>query len=613
MSAPVLAAEGLTVSARLGGVGVNVLQDLTFSLPAGRILGLVGESGAGKSMLGRTIGQLLPPGFGISAGSLAFMGRDLVAMPGAERRDLLGRELAFIPQEPLSALNPVLTIGRQFDEHLKRIAPLSRADRTGRALAALEAVKLAHGAELLGRYPHQLSGGMCQRVLIAMAFASRPKLVVADEPTTALDVTVQARVVALLREMQERDGTAVLFVTHDLRLAAQICDDVLVLYAGRPAEYGPARLFRSPAHPYTRCLQLAAPAMTGAPRGLYALPERMPSLRAIAGLPGCRFAPRCPNEVEACRAGEPPFVRIAPDHVAACIRPEETGRIEAPPALPPAAVQDGAVVLETLSLTRTFTSPRRWMRPATRFTALRDASLALREGEFLGIVGESGSGKSTLARLVVGLDMPSDGRILLAGRDITAATPADERHRREAIQIVFQDPQSALNPRRRVGSLVTQALEVRGVGAAERRARADAILAEVGLSPEMAQRFPAQLSGGQKQRVNIARALAAEPRILVADEIVSGLDVSVQAQIIELLKRLRRERAFSMLFIAHDLSVVRCLCDRVVVMNRGEIVETGATADVFAAPRHDYTRQLLSAVPPDDPGGTWLAAAEAAA
>ena len=600
MIPPVLEAKGLAVTARLGGDGIEVLRDVSLTLAPGRVLGLVGESGAGKSMLGRAIGGALPPGFAVSAGRLAFLGRDLVGMRPAERRGLLGRDLAFIPQEPLSALNPVLTIGRQFDEHLRRIAPAPRAERRARAVAALEAVKLANGAELLARYPHQLSGGMCQRVLIALAFASRPKLVVADEPTTALDVTVQARVVALLREMQARDGTAVLFVTHDLRLAAQICDDILVLYAGRPAEYGPASLFRGPAHPYTRCLQLAAPAMTGPPRGLYALPERMPGLRALAAIPGCLFAPRCPNTVAACEAAPPPFVAVAPDHVAACIRTAETARIAAVPADATPATSAGAPVLAIEALGKRFRARRRLLRRGTDTVAVEGVDLVLREGEFVGIVGESGSGKSTLARMVVGLEAPSAGRVVLAGRDVTADSPADRAHRRAQVQMVFQDPQSALNPRRRVGSLVAQALEARDVPAAERRARAEAALAEVGLALEMAERFPAQLSGGQKQRVNIARALVARPRILVADEIVSGLDVSVQAQILDLLQRLRRERGFSLLFIAHDLSVVRHLCDRVVVLYRGRVVESGPTEQVFAAPADPYTRALLAAVPPDD-------------
>jgi peptide/nickel transport system ATP-binding protein len=439
---------------------------------------------------------------------------------------------------------------------------------------------------------------MCQRVLIAMAFASKPKLVIADEPTTALDVTIQARVVELIREMQARDGTAVLFITHDLRLAAQVCHDILVLYAGRAAEYGPSRaVFGAPGHPYTRCLQLANPAIRER-RGLYALPERMPGLRAYGAIAGCAFAPRCPLAIQACRAAPPPLTEVGPWHVAACIRTERTHEIA--PAAEPAVETpaEAPIILEASALTKRFGSGGLFRK--SEFTAVSDVSFALRENEFVGIVGESGSGKSTLARLVVGLETPSEGRIAIAGRDIDGSTEADD-HRRRHVQMVFQDPQSALNPRRRVASIVTQPLEAAGHSTWEERlARAGMLLREIGLPPEAATRFPAQLSGGQRQRVNIARALCAVPRILIADEIVSGLDVSVQAQLLNLLAALRRERGFSMLFISHDLSVVRYLCDRVLVMYRGAVVESGATEQVFAAPAHAYTRTLLAAVPPDE-------------
>jgi peptide/nickel transport system ATP-binding protein len=602
-----LVARDLDVSAALDGGAVPVIRDLTFSLAPGKVLGLVGESGAGKSMVGRTVAQLLPPGFAVTGGSLAFAGDDLVTMAPEARRALLGREIAFIPQEPLSALNPVLAIETQFGEHLGRIGVPSR-ERRERMLAAFDAVHLQDGADLLGRYPHQLSGGMCQRVLIALAFASQPKLVVADEPTTALDVTIQARIVRLIAEMQERHNTAVLFITHDLRLAAQVCDDILVLYAGRAAEYGPARqVFAAPGHPYTRCLQLANPAMSGRRRGLYALPERMPGLRAARDLKGCAFAPRCPSVIEECRHRIPQLIKVNAAHLAACIRTDRTPAIAAPALAPAEAARASTPILEVSSLSKRFVSGGLFRR--AEFTAVSNVSFALHEDEFVGIVGESGSGKSTLARLVVGLETPSAGRIAIAGRD--AADPDFAEHRRRHVQMVFQDPQSALNPRRRVASIVTQPMEAAGIATWEERlAKAGLLLGEIGLPPEAATRYPAQLSGGQRQRVNIARALCAVPRILIADEIVSGLDVSVQAQLLNLLAALRRERGFSMLFISHDLSVVRYLCDRVLVMYRGEVVESGATEQVFAAPAHDYTRTLLAAVPPDDPAEVWQGLAQ---
>jgi len=609
-----LIAKELTVSAALGDGSVPVIRDLNFSLPPGRILGLVGESGAGKSMIGRAIAQLFPPSFAVTHGELMFDGQDLVRMPAETRRELLGSEIAFVPQEPLSALNPVLTIGQQIDEHLTRLRSGNRRARHDRALAMLDAVHLSHGAELLSKYPHQLSGGMCQRVLIAMAFASRPKLLVADEPTTALDVTIQARIVELIAEMQQNARTSVVFITHDLRLAAQICDDILVLYAGRPAEYGPARrVFGDPAHPYTRCLQLANPTISGPRRGLYALPERMPGLNALKNIEGCLFAPRCPRRADDCARALPPFIAVEKSHLAACIRSATTAEISAPPAAPHEDAGAGTPLLTTEGLSKTFVT-HRGLFARSGFAAVKNVSFALHENEFVGIVGESGSGKSTVARMLCGLEMPSAGKVVIAGRDVSDGSTASRTHQRAHVQMVFQDPQSALNPRRRVASIVTQALEAAGEGThAERLARAEALLSEIGLPTEAATRFPAQLSGGQRQRVNIARALCATPRILIADEIVSGLDVSVQAQLLNLLLRLRRQRGFAMLFISHDLSVVRCLCDRVLVMYRGEVVESGPTDAVFAAPRHPYTRTLLAAVPPDDPATVWAPrAAEAA-
>ncbi len=592
-----LVARDLTVSANLGGQIVPVLRNLNFSLAPGTVMGLVGESGAGKSMIGRTIAQLLPAGFSVTAGALRFDGQDLVQMAPARRRGLLGRDIAFIPQEPLTALNPVLTIGTQMAEHFSHLGVTSRMAQQARAVAALEAVHLENAVALLQRYPHQLSGGMCQRVLIAMAFASRPRLVVADEPTTALDVTIQARIVELMAELQRRDGTAVLFITHDLRLAAQICDEICVLYAGAVVEQGPARrVFSRPAHPYTRCLQLANPTMKGPRRTLYSLPEQMPGLRALADVAGCRFAPRCPLATGSCLEIDPPL--LGEDHKAACLYSDWTAGIdvvdEPLPSLPRRQV---APLLEVSGLTKRFVTGGFFRRSET--VAVRRVGFQIAPGEFVAVVGESGSGKTTLGRLLMGLERPTSGRIVLAGQEVTQGGEQARRHRVRTAQMVFQDPQSALNPRRRVAAIVTQAMEAGWQQAPQeaRTRRARELLAEMGLAQELAVLTPAQLSGGQRQRVNIARALCTVPHLLVADEIVSGLDVSVQAQLLNLLQRLRAELDFAMLFISHDLSVVRHLCDRVLVMYRGEIVEEGPTETVFARPRHEYTRALLAAVP----------------
>jgi len=600
-----LAAQALTVTARIGGAAIPVIRDLDFALAPGKILGLVGESAAGKSMVGRAIAQLLPPGFAVTDGRIAFADEDLVTMPAERRRALIGRDIAFVPQEPLAALNPVLTVGQQMGEHLARLGRAPAA-RRAEALRLLDLVHLPRPAEVLARYPHQLSGGMCQRVLIALAFASRPRLVVADEPTTALDMTIQARIVQLIAELQARDGTALIFITHDLRLAAQICDAVLVLYAGRAVEGGPARqVMAAPAHPYTRSLKLAAPGMAGPHRVLQALPDHMPGLLALKDLAGCSFAPRCPIAVAECRAAEPPLTPVGEGHAAACIRIGATAQIRPADLAPPRGAQAGTPLIAAENLTKHF-APHRMFGRADAVTAVDGVSFTLAANEFVGLVGESGSGKSTLARLVVGLEQPTAGRMTVAGQDVTDDSPAARRARIDTVQMVFQDPRSALNPRRSVASIVTQPLEARGhANATARRERAQVLLADIGLPAEIAARYPAQLSGGQRQRVNIARALCIAPKVLIADEIVSGLDVSVQAQLINLLLRLRDEHGFSMLFISHDLAVVRHLCARVLVMLRGKIVEEGATEEIFAAPRHPYTQALIAAVPPDDPAARW--------
>jgi peptide/nickel transport system ATP-binding protein len=614
-----LAASGLTLEVGIGASKVAVLRDISFTLPPGKVLGLVGESGAGKSMIGRIIGQNLPPGFRVAAGSLRFRGDDLLALGPERHRALLGDRIAFVPQEPLSALNPVLTIGQQFAEQLKRLG-MARRERRSRAVALLQEVRLPDPESLLRRYPFQLSGGMCQRVLLALAFASDPALIVADEPTTALDVSTQAHIVTLLRRLQESRGTGVVFITHDLRLAAHLCDEIIVLYAGDVVERGPAKaIFAAPRHPYTRALQRANPPLDGARHGLPSLPETMPGIGAFANLPGCRFAPRCPVADPGCRDALAPLREVAPFHVVRCApRCLDAQAAEALPlpivAAAPATAATPILRLDAVS--KIFRTERGLLRRGHAVAAVDGASLAVAPGEFVGIVGESGSGKSTLARLVMGLEAPSAGRIELAGHAMAEAN-RDWAARIRIVQMVFQDPQSALNPRRTVASLATQPLEARhlrdghhGDGhhaepRAARHARALALLRETGLPEELAPRFPPQLSGGQRQRVNIARALCTTPPLLVADEIVSGLDVLVQAQILNLLLRLRETHGIALLFISHDLSVVRYLCSRVIVMHRGAIVEDGATEQVFSAPRHAYTRSLLAAVPPDALDKPW--------
>jgi peptide/nickel transport system ATP-binding protein len=595
--------QDVAVTARVRGVRVPVIRQLSLELEQRRILGIVGESGAGKTMVGRAIAQLMPPGFAVTGGTIRFDGENLLSMRPQRRRALLGRAISFVPQAPLSALNPVLTVGQQFDEHLSRLGIRSRGERKQRAVAMLAAAQLANPSPLLRSYPHQLSGGMCQRVLIALAFASGPRLVIADEPTTALDVTVQVRILELIKEMQRRYGTALIFITHDLRLAAQLCDDLAVMYAGRVVEQGSTQgVLSSPAHPYTQCLKLATPALSARRRALYVLPEQMPSLRQLGNLAGCNFAPRCPVASGECRQRDPPNTAIADRHVVACIRPEHTAQIKAQTELPAANSGDQCTIplLRVENLEKRYRLAGSIFGTAGETIAVRSAELSIAGNEFVGLVGESGSGKSTLAKLILGLERPSDGRIMLNGEDVTRPSARARALRVATIAMVFQDPQSALNPRRRIASIVTQAMEAAAPWTPwqERVARANALLADMGISPDLAMAYPAQLSGGQRQRVNIGRALCNVPKLLVADEILSGLDVSVQAQLLHLLIRLRSEFRFAMLLISHDLSVIRHLCTRVLVMYRGEIVEQGATEAIFACPQHPHTRALLAAVPP---------------
>jgi peptide/nickel transport system ATP-binding protein len=603
-----LEARNLTVSVGIDGATIPAIRSLSFGLQPGKILGLVGESGAGKTMIGRTVAQLLPHAFAVTGGSLLFEEEDLVQMAPARRRALLGRAIAFIPQAPMTALNPVQTIGAQFDEHLARLGQRSRKERRAHALAMLEAARLPHAGELLSQYPHQLSGGMCQRVLIALAFSSNPRLVIADEPTTALDVTMHPQILRLIADMQRLHGTAVVFITHDLRLAAQLCDEVIVMYAGRAVESGPAgAVLSTPAHPYTRCLQLANPSMSAERRALYVMPDQMPSLRQLQTMAGCHFAPRCPLATDECRRSDPPNVAIAASHSAVCFRVSATPGILTPQQTGTASQASERSVLQVEKLAKHFEIGRGPFSSGRVVAAVKDASFSIAENEFVGLVGESGSGKSTIAKMLVGLEQPSAGRILFNGDDVTDPSLRSSVLRAASLQMAFQDPQSALNPRRRVASIVTQAMEAgsRYARRDERLKRTRELLAEVGMAADFASRLPGQLSGGQRQRVNIARALCNIPKVLVADEIVSGLDVSIQAQLLNLLMRLRGELGFAMLFISHDLSVVRHLCSRVLVMYRGEIVEQGPTETVFTDPQHHHTQALLSSVPPDEPSAPW--------
>jgi peptide/nickel transport system ATP-binding protein len=567
--------------------GIALLRDIALNVRRGRTLGLVGESGAGKSMLGRVLARSLPRGFELRADALRFAGIDLLTASATQQRELLGKRIAYIPQEPMSALDPTLSIGKQFALHLARLG-VSQHERRQRSIDALAEVLLPDPAALLARFPFELSGGMCQRVCIAMAFASNPDLVISDEATTALDVSTQRHVVELMREMQARRGTSVIFVTHDIGLALHACDDVAVLYAGDLVEFGPVReVVAAPRHPYTRALLRANPVLKGERVRVEPLDGHMPGFEELGTLRGCRFAARCTDSASACEAA-PIALRQNGDRAVRCIRADDL------PEAPPRAPFTGRIAMADAPFLELRGVGKRYDKSGV--AALRPLDLTVAPGEFIGVVGESGSGKSTLGRLVMGLETPSEGHILLDGAPLDASREM-WRKRIDAIQMIFQDARAALNPRRRLSGIVTQPMESRPHLHVERARRALDLLGEVGLAPEYAQRFPSQLSGGQRQRVNIARALCDVPRLLVADEIVSGLDVSVQAQIMELLLALRESHKIALMLISHDLAVVRYLCSRVIVMQRGVVVEAGPTEKVLAHPQHPYTQSLIDAAP----------------
>ena len=526
---PVLEVAGLTVRLPPGSDRANAVEGMSLEVGSDETLCLVGESGSGKSVAAQAVMGLLPkPHLAVAAGRAALLGEELTTARPARLRALRGARMAMIFQEPMTALNPVMTIGRQIEEALAAHAATPPRVRAERARAALRDASLPDPGRIAAAFPHQLSGGQRQRAMIAMALALRPALLIADEPTTALDVTTQAQILALLKRLQRERGMGVLFITHDFGVVAEIADRVAVMREGRIVESGPAEtVLSAPEHPYTRRLIAAVPSLSPPERG---------------GAPA------------------------------------------------------GEVALETRALSKTYTTGR-WPGPRRRIAAARDVAVSVRRGETLGVVGESGSGKSTLARCVLRLVEPDSGAVLLDGVDLAPLSPRALRPWRRRVQIVFQDPYRSLNPRRAVGSSIAEGPMNYGVDAGEARRRARELLELVGIDPAAAGRYPHQFSGGQRQRICIARALAMEPEVLVADEAVSALDVSVQAQVLALLDRVRVRFRLAMLFITHDLRVAARICDRVAVMFRGEVVETGPAADIFAAPRHEYTRRLFAAIP----------------
>ena len=575
----VLEVQGLTVRFDTSERSVVAVKDLGFHVQAGEVLAIVGESGSGKSVTSLSIMRLIEHGGGtIASGKISFTRRnggklDLSKAADSVMRTIRGGEISMIFQEPMTSLNPVFSVGTQVAEAVMLHQGLSHAEAEAEALRMLELVRIPEAKQVLKRYPHQLSGGMRQRVMIAMALSCKPSLLIADEPTTALDVTIQAQILQLIRQLQEEMGMAVIFITHDMGVVAEVADRVLVMYHGEAVEEGTCeQIFHNPRHPYTQSLLAAVPRL-GSMRGTDE-PAPFPLLRA--------------TDPEAEQMGTADM--------------DETPAGAPGPVVSAPSVPDGPVLSVDKLITRFDVENGFWGKVKRRVHAVEQVSFNLYPGETLGLVGESGCGKSTIGRSLIGLETPRSGSILFNGQELTHVSGSQLQKLRRNIQYVFQDPYAALDPRLTVGFSIMEPLLIHKIcSRKEAERRVGELLERVDLDPAMAVRYPHEFSGGQRQRVCIARALAMNPEIIIADESVSALDVSVRAQIINLLLALQQEFRIAFLFISHDMAVIERVCHRVAVMYLGQIVELGSRRDVFENPLHPYTKRLMSAVPIPDP------------
>jgi peptide/nickel transport system ATP-binding protein len=614
-SAPLLEVRNLSVTFPQRTGDVRAVRDISYEIHSGEFLGIVGESGSGKSVSSLAIMGLLPDTAQIE-GEILFEGRSLLKLNDRELSDIRGKDIAIIFQDPLSSLTPVYTIGDQVGEALRlHDRSLSRLASVSRAVELLRLVGIPDPERRVKAFPHEFSGGMRQRAMIAMAIANNPKLIIADEPTTALDVTIQAQILEVLQEAKRITGAAVSLITHDLGVIAGHADRVGVMYAGKLVELGTVdQVFAEPTMPYTVGLLRSVPnILTAGTERLVPLDGRPPSL---ANLPaGCPFAARCPVAIAECSTVEPEFIAHGKDnlHLSACHRADEIsdGTLERaqifprPIALASALAKDQSSepILTVSDLARSFPLTRGgvFRRNVGSVHAVDGVSFELRPGRTLGIVGESGCGKTTTILEIMELTQPQHGRIVFEGVDVATLTPKARRSMRADIQLVFQDPSAAVDPRLPVGEVIAEPLLVQGIPKAERDARVADLLDLVGLDHSMADRYPHEFSGGQRQRIGIARALSTSPKVLVLDEPVSALDVSIQAGVINLLQDLRDTLGLSLIFVAHDLAIVRQIADDVAVMYLGRVVEYGPITTVFGEPKHPYTQALMSAAPIPDP------------
>jgi peptide/nickel transport system ATP-binding protein len=630
--APVLEIEDLSTHIQLTRSVVHAVGNISLHIDQGETLGLVGESGCGKSMTGLSIMGLLPPGGSVVGGSVKLEGRELVGLPEAERRRLRGNEIAMIFQDPLTSLDPTKTIGYQVAEPVRLHRGATKQQALERATEVLALVGLPRPKERLGDYPHQLSGGLRQRVMIAMALACEPKLLIADEPTTALDVTIQAQILALLDDLKDRLGMAMLLITHDMGVIAGHADRVNVMYAGRLVETADTTtLFGHMHHPYTQALLASIPRLAQ---------DNTQRLASIPGLPpdlshppaGCRFAARCPRADDKCRADEPALIGPGLSHQFACWHPVD-GPLEVAMQNGSAAGGSGgaagadagarvlhvaepltgfdvpsgqpdAALLEVRDLVKEFpvTAGAILQRRVGAVHAVSGVSFTVSQGETFGLVGESGCGKTTIGRLVVALEKPNSGSVSLNGTNVSAMSGGELRRHRKDLQLMFQDPYSSLDPRMRVGAIIREPLTIQRVGSRrEQQDRVFELLDEVGLPRNSVERYPHEFSGGQRQRIGLARALTLNPRVIVADEPVSALDVSIRAQVLNLMKRLQADHGLTYIVISHDLAVVKYMADRIGVMYLGKLVELGSGEDIYQRAAHPYTAGLIATIPVPEP------------